>query len=91
MKVYEFVNNDDKYITSIESLIFYDEKWCFPISTGAQEYIEILLGEKVSNEYIKLAEFIVSKLNEKNVKPNEFTYNFLEIIKELNDGINQLK
>lgn len=85
MKLYEFVNNDDKYITSIESLIFYDEKWCFPISPGAQEYIEILLGEKVSSEYIKLAEFIVSKLNEKGVKPNEFNYNFLKIIKELNN------
>lgn len=81
-KIFELLgNNYKKYTESIESLIFYDDdKWCFPFSEGGEEYIEILIGEKISDDYRNLVDFIIDTLNNKRVKPDEFSKNFDEII-----------
>ena len=78
-KIDELLNNNYKYLDTIETFIFFNDVWMFP----EKESLNNFLDEKLPDSYFNIANIIVKEMNNRNIDPETYDKEiFNKIIKE---------
>lgn len=83
MKLYEFINNDNKelIVSLLDRFIFFDNIWLFPSGSESEDYIRNILPPEIDFEnFMIIGNNISSKLNDNDI---QFDSDLVDLIKQI--------